>query len=226
MQAYLNPTRRDNGFGFILYSIWAGILILPGLIWLQNSRLIDDYFYGVELSQSLYVLSKLFALYAIIILWLQLVSTLNQNTRFQWMFPLSVNRHHRLLGLSAFVLTTLHIFFFVTAVSLRKQTLTINLLWPDFQDYYHTGISLGSISFWMMFIAVSAIGFAYYWLKQRVLLLVTLHRITIIAVILGFVHSLMIGTETRQGFYLYYYSFLLATMAISFLLRFKGKTAK
>ena len=226
MHILANATQYSIGFRAIKLLVWSIIIVLPILIWLENSAVLHDLRYGAAFSQLLYALSKLTALYAIIALWLQLVITLNKTTSLKSFLPVRLYQSHRVLGWLAFGLTSLHITLFVTAVSIRKQTLTINLLGLDFSDYYHTGISIGAIAFWSMLIGVASIAASYYWLKSRVRNLVLLHRLVILAVILAFVHSYMIGTETRQGFYLYYYHFLFATISLSLVLRFKSSVLR
>jgi len=203
--------------GVWLQPFWLVVFLLPLLLWHITSDVYGYFRYGAPTGQIWYVFSKLFGLYGALLLWYQAFYTLLKNTRYANALPLWTLLRHRYLGSLTLLLITCHIAFFVTAVSLRKETFAWGLLLPDFTDFYHTAITLGLVAFAIAVIAVlSAIlrrGLPSVWK--------IVHRAMLIVVTLGLVHGFLIGTETRYGLYEIFYCSLMATFLVAVWLRWR-----
>ncbi|MBL1275070.1 MAG: ferric reductase-like transmembrane domain-containing protein [Ectothiorhodospiraceae bacterium] len=193
------------------------IFILPFTLWHFTSDVVSYFRYGAPAGQLWYVFSKLFALYAVLLLWYQGLSTLLKDTHYSTLFSTWGFLRHRIIGCLTLLLIVSHIVCFVTAVSLRKETFAWGLLLPDFQDFYHMAISIGLFGFFTLLIAISAAllreRFPSVWKMT--------HRSMILVVGLGLVHGYLIGTETRYGLYEIFYCALIVTLLIALLLRWQ-----
>lgn len=199
--------------------LWPVVFILPFMLWHFTSDVIHYFRYGAPPGQIWYVFSKLFGLYGVLLLWYQAASTLLKNTPYASVFPRWTFLQHRFLGSFTLMAITLHIACFVTAVSLRKETLALGLLLPDFRDFFHTAITIGLFGF---FIALGAMVAAM--LRQRLPRVWRgLHRSMVLVVVLGLVHGYLIGTETRYGWYEIFYGTLLVTMLLAAVLRWQSQ---
>lgn len=159
--------------------------------------------------------SKLFALYAALLLWYQGVSSLLKSTPYAALLPAWNFLRHRALGLLTLCAVVLHIACFVTAVSLRKETLAVGLLWLDFRDFYHSAITLGLVAFWLSLLAVVAAV-----LRQRYPSVWRyIHRFMLAVIVMGLVHGYLIGTETRYGVYEIVYLSLFASFCAAMVYR-------
>jgi uncharacterized membrane protein YkvI len=176
---------------------WAVIaaLCLPGVTWLSTTGNIADYWrYDVPPGQVIYVLSKLAALYAFVVFWMQLIYGLlgpAGRTR------LRIERGHAFhvnLGSTVIALVALHAALFVLGASVRTHTFASQYLTPSFASgYYRTAITLGIIAAVLVVIAVFCASARRLW--RRVWRLG--HWAVIPAFALASVHSLLIGSESR-----------------------------
>ncbi len=196
-------------------------LLVPGIVWLLSTGNLQNYFaMQVPSGQFVYILSKLFGLYAIALLWLQLVPTL-LSPHFH-ILPNVFYRYHRCIGSLSFIFLILHVITFGIAVFVRSGDLNLGLLVPHFSSgFYRQMVSLGAIAFWgfvLVFIAGICRAFSH---KRKPLknIWAILHKLSHASFLLVFIHSLAIGTESRQvlmiGFYwLYGLTYLLVVAGL------------
>ena len=177
------------------------LFVLPGVVWFESiGNLLTDFRPSSMPGQNLYLFSKLMGLYVIIFLWLQVTYGLTRNDRLLGL-PLWTKKRHQYLGITTFVMIVLHVSFFVLAVSIRKNTFAVGLLFPNFDGFYHTMLSVGWFALVMVIAVISArvmrekLNFNWIWM----------HRLSLPALFLGLTHGLMIGSEATMGalFYLY-----------------------
>ncbi|MEO0444184.1 MAG: hypothetical protein AAFZ92_10695 [Pseudomonadota bacterium] len=197
--------------------LWPTVFILPFALWHFTSDVLTYVRYGAPVGQIWYVFSKLFGLYAVLLLWYLAVSTLLKNTTYANALPQWTFLHHRVLGSVTLLAVVIHIACFVIAVSLRKQTIAWSLLLPDFKDFYHTAITVGLFGFFIALIAMAAA------LMRRRFPMVwqTIHRAMVLVVFLGLVHGYLIGTETRYGLYEIFYCALILILLLAIVLRWR-----
>ena len=197
--------------------LWSALFLLPFVLWNLTSDVLNYFRYGAPTGQIWYVFSKLFGLYAAVLLWYQAISTLLKNTSYtnllrQWTFL-----RHRILGSLTLLAVIMHIVCFVTAVSLRKGTIAWGLLLPDFRDFYHIAITIGLTGFIISLVAIAAVVF-----KRRLpKVWRVIHRGMIMVVILGLIHGYLIGTETRYGLYEVFYCTLILSLFFAIGLRWQ-----
>jgi len=108
--------------------LWPMIFIFPFALWQFTSDVFSYFSYGAPTGQLWYVFSKLFALYAILLLWYQALSTLLKDSLYTRLFPSWSFLRHRTVGSVTLAVVVLHIACFVIAVSLRKETIAWGLL--------------------------------------------------------------------------------------------------
>lgn len=212
LQPSLSPSSK-----YVINVLWLVVFILPFILWNFTSDVVSYFRYGAPIGQIWYVFSKLFALYAVLLLWYQVLFTLLKGTHYYGLFPTWSFLRHRIIGSLTLLLIVSHIACFVTAVSLRKDMPAWGLLLPDFRDFYHTAITVGLFGFFILLIAIGAAllreRFPSVWKMT--------HRSMILVVGLGLVHSYLIGTETRYGYYELFYGALMMTLLIALVLRWQ-----
>ena len=176
---------------------WLAVLSLLSLPFIAWWRSLGDpavyFFYVTPPGQSLYVLSKLAALYALTLACLQLMWALAKMTGWVKRAYLS-QALHRTLGISVVGMMSLHVALFVAAASLRKQQLAMGVLFPNFDGYYNTAVTLGLFA--AASICVVAVAGALRAAGARAVK--WLHMLAIPAAALAMLHSALIGTDTRN----------------------------
>jgi predicted ferric reductase len=191
-------------------------VLLPGLQWLGTAQTLWAWpDHAVPTGQVLYLLSKLFALYAIVALVLQISYGLLGPARVALDLEYGM-RFHRALGLVTITLFLLHAASFVGAASWRTGHFAAQFAWPDFSHgYYRERISIG---WWaglaLLCVVAVAIGRARLGRLWRYA-----HWLAFPAAIGVVVHSVSIGTESRMPFMLAAYG----AMASVFLLAAYGR---
>jgi len=126
-------------------------IIFSFLVWGRHTENIDV-FIGTSLpaGQRFYLISKLSALVALAILFVQISLMLFKRyvpagRRIVW-----PQRSHQLLGIVTFVLVLIHSISFITAASFRGGAPAFSLLLPNFQTgLYNTAVSLGLLAFYL-----------------------------------------------------------------------------
>lgn len=191
---------------FLLWMVCTITLVIPPLAWWLSSGNPSAYFtHYVPPGQFIFVASKLCALMALALFWLQLMTALsNLSPALQGFFKLT-RRHHIVMGAATAVCIFLHLGLFMVASTLRTKHAALDLLIPTFTEgFYRTNISLGAIAFWLLLIALVAGslrlkgGARWKWV----------HRIVLVVFGLGFLHGIAIGSETRFGLMKYVYAFI------------------
>ncbi|MBX2809170.1 MAG: hypothetical protein KTR20_11115 [Cellvibrionaceae bacterium] len=220
MSQTINPPYTPTTFTFlqaIARGLWPALFLLPLCLWLITTDTLHYWRYGAPIGQGWYVFSKLFALYGVLLLWYQGVSSLLKSTPYAALLPAWRFLRHRMLGVLTLCVVVLHIACFVTAVSLRKETLALGLLWLDFRDFYHGVITLGLVAFWLSLLAIAAAV-----LRQRYPdLWRHIHRFMMAVIVMGLVHGYLIGTETRYGVYEIFYLSLFASFCAAMIYRWR-----
>lgn len=206
-------TRRGGVRNHRLIALLLGSLFVPVLIWWSSVEDLSIYIeYETPDGQLAYVLSKLAGLYAIFLLWLQVVLTLLKRTPLSGSIRFWSLRFHRRLGMATFTLIVLHAALFVTATSQRKAVLAYDVLLPNFDGgFFAFAVALGVLALYGAIIVVIA-GYlrasgksAGKWP----------HRISIIILSLALAHSLLIGTETRALLMIGAYASMSVTLLFS-----------
>jgi len=194
--------------------LWL-VLAIPAVQWLVS--LSDPILWESQLppGQWLYLLSKLVAQYAFLLLTIQLglglslVSKRIQTSSDHIIF-------HRNIGLSVLFAVLSHACLFIGGVWLRSGHFPLAVIMIQFdQGYYNTFVSVGVIAACLL-ICVTILGVAR---KRIPRLFGYLHRVAWLVWGLGFWHSLAIGTETNSTVvwsWIYYLAALVITALFIF----------
>lgn len=195
----------------------AVVLMAPWIVWAISERDLSVYLSSqVPPGQVYYVLSKLFGLVAISLVWWQCMAALSRNNPLSLGFEPLKRRAHIALGVSLAAMCVLHAGFFITAVSIRAGHFAGGLLLPHFfSGYYKFYVTLGLIALWCVF----AVMWAGKMRKNNPKFYGYMHKLALAVFALGFLHGISVGTETRFGAMTYVY----ALMAISFFIALVGK---
>ena len=193
------------------WAICAVTFLIPPLAWLLSSGDPLAYFtHHVPPGQFIFVASKLCALLALSLFWLQCMTALARLSPALEGFFQFTRRQHIVLGCTTFGFALLHLGLFVVASTLRTKHTAVDLLIPTFtKGFYRTNLSLGAMAFWLLVVAVVAgalrlrQGAAWKWS----------HRIVFAVFALGFLHGIAVGSETRFGLMKYVYVFIGLSMA-------------
>jgi len=106
----------------------------------------------------------------------------------------------------------MHASIFISAASLRQDSLAVHLLVPDFSGFYQTALSLGVIALFAIIIAVALAAARKYvkniWLYG--------HRLVILAFGLASVHAILIGSEAGAGVFMYLVLFFILSISVAF----------
>lgn len=190
-------------------------LVMPGLTFWQTTGDVSVYFdYEVLPGQFPYVMSKLAGLYAIVFLWLQSLLGLAGRPLARRMRVGSLLPAHRALGIATLVLIATHVLLFITAISIRNKLPALDLLLPSLQGYYRTMLSVGLLGTWLIVATALAAG-----LRRRAKSWRLAHRLAVPAFLLLFVHSYLVGSESRAGAMGAFYLFMLAVWCAALALR-------
>lgn len=181
------------------------MLVVATFAWLQTTNNPLAYFSErIPPGQTFYIFSKLFGLYSIVILGVQLSMGVAQ-------IP-AMSKYHRVLGVISLMAIIVHLSLFVTAVSLRSDYLNFSILIPDFiGNPFNRAVSFGVIAFFLLcFVALAGI---FLHLTNKLL---WLHRFSYVCFVFAMFHSVLIGTETRSFpmLFLYFSIFLLFLFAL------------
>jgi predicted ferric reductase len=192
------------------------LLMVPVQTWLLLGGDFSEYLnHETPPGQLSYLLAKLSALYALVLLWAQvLLGLLKHRLSSAPSSVVGAKRWasiHRALGLATLLLILTHVLLFVAATSLRNGHLAWDLLLPWGQGYYRTMVASGAAALWLAALAIAVRfirrlqGRAKTWL----------HRLALVAVILVLLHSLTIGTESRAGWMLWGYGFMAISLLVA-----------
>lgn len=186
-----------------LRAIVAILLTVPAIVWLINLGEPLAYLsHRVPTGQILYIFSKLFALYALAFMTTQVF--LGIQGRRSDLF-----RFHPTVGALTAIFVLLHLAAYIIAATLRSKHSALDVLIPTFnKGFLKLSVSLGVIAVYLL-IAVMISGFL---LLKRKRAFRFLHWLAYAVVMLGFLHSFFIGSETRQPVVAGYYAILLAAV--------------
>ncbi len=199
----------------------SGIIILPLLLWLYQTGspliYLTDH---APAGQLPYVLSKLFALYALAFIHYQVIAVLLAKLGNH--FSRGV---HFAIGSMILFLSLSHFLLFVTAASLRQGGMAWSLFTFDFGDFYHTYLSVGLISLLLLAIVVllGALRSRFRGPAFRVA-----HRLYFLVIGGVYLHSLSVGSEVQSVWGLLYFvtlSSIVLTLSMLVLIRSRREMA-
>jgi predicted ferric reductase len=177
------------------------VFAIPIILWLQQIGSFTAYLDGSSPPGQLpYIFSKLAGMIALACIAWQIIITLSSQLHIitvRWL-----GYSHRVFGAVILLFAISHFLLFFTAVTLRQDAFALNLLLPDFRDFYHTHLTFGLLGLWLLCI-VAVVG----WLRsrKRIHWIDKLHRLYWLAVGFIYFHALAVGSEsqTAAGFLFY-----------------------
>jgi predicted ferric reductase len=212
----------------LLHLLLAAGLLLPGLVFLSNTGDLAYYFRRpVPAGQFPYVLSRLFALYALTLIWLQILLGALRPDLERGLGYRHLVRLHTTLGIATLGLLLGHVALFQLGATIRSgQFPTPNLVPNYFMPYYPSQIAFGATALYLALLGALAAALRRKpWMRN---VWRKLHAVNYAVFALGAWHGLAIGSETRlQPLPLLCY-FFVATIALAVLwrlLRHKGLLA-
>jgi predicted ferric reductase len=148
-------------------------------------------------GQVIYQVSKLFGLYAIVLLWAQVMCGLIMGDQFRLrMFSWLTVMIHRRLGIATLLVSSAHFLFFLAAASVRKHGVAYQLLLPDIKGgFYSMIISLG----WFALVGMYIVAIAGWMRMKGASRWKWPHRISLAVFVLAVTHSQLIGSEAQLG---------------------------
>ncbi|WP_444905901.1 hypothetical protein ACJJIR_14640 [Microbulbifer sp. SSSA008] len=197
-------------------------LITPVVLWSDTTGSIADYFnYEIPKGQLAYIFSKLFGLYSIFLLWLQVCLTLANPLTSQKMVTRKV---HIILGSMVCITFILHAGLFIAATTIRTGHSTLSNLIPTFSHgFYKNSVSIGAIAFWALIGSVIAGTMR----TNQKTIAIWLHRLSLPGLILGLLHSILIGTEAGSGMIIAIYCLMISsviTLVLAHYLKYRKDT--
>lgn len=212
--------RKYASFGFNGVTVITLIMaVIPVVIWMQSTGDLSIYIdYETPPGQLYYVFSKLMGMYAIFLLWLQVIFMLIKRSSIGEKLPHWSIKLHRNLGIITFCCLLVHAVLFMTAVSIRKGHLAFGALIPKFDHgFYTSAVSLGVLALYGLILVIIA-GFIR---KRGIKKAKWFHRISIISLMLTLIHCLLIGTETRYYLMITVYAFMIGTLTAALYSNYK-----
>lgn len=194
------------------------ILLLPAWQWAMGVvNPLDIFEHQLPPGQWFYLVSKLVAQYAFLVLTLQLILGFfltNQTISLSW---LTVNVH-RTVGIGVFVTSLTHAGLFIVAAWLRSGHFPLEVVSLQFtKGYYAFYVSVGVLTVCFLCV-VFLIGLFRKQLPNSIFRCG--HKLAWIVWILGICHSFAIGTEIYNGMVWSWY-YLLVTILISLLIFYR-----
>jgi len=173
------------------------LFIAPLQTWLMlGGDLTEHLRYETLPGQATYVLSKLCALYAIELVWLQaMLGLLRHQVIAVGLAPSTWKRAHATLGLAALAFVVAHVTLFIAATSMRNRISALDLLLPWGSGVYRTWVAFGAAALWLIFVGAAVQAALQLSVAKRR----WLHQLTLVGLGLAVIHSLAIGTESRSG---------------------------
>ncbi|AXQ29554.1 hypothetical protein D0B54_13000 [Solimonas sp. K1W22B-7] len=174
---------------------WLASLALPVAAWLDQTGNPLFYFrYPMPSGQAWFVAAKLLGLVGLVMLWWQAMLGLFPQASARWLGAQRRLNLHRAHGLLVVLTMLAHAACFVTAASLRSGHVATQYLWPNWEGYYNTRVSLGLLGLLVLLAAVAQP--LLLWARRR-LMVPLLHAFGVLAFYLVAWHGLSIGSETR-----------------------------
>ena len=195
-----------------IWWLFAFVFFVPIIIWWKSVGDPSVYFTHVlPPGQSIFAFAKLAGLLAISGLWAQAVLAMMPRVPMFRGFPTLTRRTHIVLGLATASLIAAHVGMFVFASSLRKKVIAWDLLLPNFDHgYYFLCITFGAIALYILVIVLFA-GWRTHrgdqgWKKA--------HMLWIGVFAFALLHSIGIGSETRNGILGYVFLFIGSSLSL------------
>lgn len=197
-------------------------LSVPLVTWLWSTEALREHLsHQVPAGQYLYLGSKLAGLYAVVLLWAQLVYGL---LGFGARARLGIERgvaFHRQVGLTVWLLIALHGALFVTAVSVRTQHIAWQYVVPSAGDgYYRAMVSVGVCALMVLSASAAAALTRNRWPRRWR----HVHRGMYLVAALAAWHSLSIGSESRMGAMPYLYGLMGMVLLAAFAWRWRSSS--
>jgi hypothetical protein len=139
-----------RSLGLVLLALL--LVAAPLHTWLTLGGDVSEFLqYDTLRGQVHYLLSKLCALYAIELVWVQAMMGLmrQQLFRFGGVDARRWALAHRALGTSTLLVIALHIGLFVVAASMRNKAPALDLLLPWGHGAYRTWVAFGAAAMWL-----------------------------------------------------------------------------
>lgn len=162
------------------------LLVITGLF-ISNGHLTEMSRSYAPPGQTLYLLSKITAIFVYLLIWFQIMVGIISKVNKQL---------HIMLGIAVFSLITIHVILFISAVSIRQDELSLGILLPNFSsNYYKSGMSYGVMA--LFFIVIASLAgifrkkFQNHWKMG--------HGFVYVTFSLASVHGLMIGSDINSG---------------------------
>lgn len=191
-----------------VHAVLVVTLLLPGLVFLGNTGDLSYYFHKpAPPGQFPYVISRLLALYALTLIWLQIMLGVLRQELERGLGARQLTRLHTVLGTSTILLLVGHAALFLAGVAIRSGHFPLAYLVPDFsQHYYAQRVALGAAALYLALIAGLAAALRRRpWMRSRWR---GFHALNYLVFALGAWHGLAIGSETRlqplQALYLFF----------------------
>ncbi|HFD33275.1 MAG TPA: hypothetical protein ENJ28_11290 [Gammaproteobacteria bacterium] len=185
------------------------LLVITGLF-VSNGHLTEISRNYAPPGQTLYLLSKITAIFVYTLMWWQIMAGIITKVKKQL---------HTLLGMGVFTLIIIHVILFISAVSIRQDELSLGMLLPNFSsDYYKTGMSFGVMALFFIFIATLT-GIFRKRLKNHWKLG---HSFVYVTFALATVHGLMIGSDINSDGLSYFIYGAVISLILAFVYK-KGK---
>lgn len=191
-----------RGFMSKLFACVIGVVaLLPLVLWYRHSGALTPYLSGhYPAGQLPYVLSKLFGLYALVFIHIQIIWVLLNHLR-----GLMGRRAHSVLGFAIACLALSHYVLFILATSLRQGQFASGLLWLSFRDFYHTYLSIGLLCLIALAVVVVA-GLKR--AEKQTNIGKWCHRLYGGMIVGVYLHSMSVGSEMRSEYAGYYFACL------------------
>lgn len=217
----MNQYAEARGTDFLPGAVkWllVGLLCIPGVTWLSTAGDPVDYWqYEVPPGQFTYLLSKLAGLYAVVVFWLQLLYGLLGSRGRELLHVELGNRFHRRLGVIVALLVVAHFALFVAGATIRTEHFASQYLVPSFSHGYYRVITTVGLFGAVLLLAGVCVGLT----RRRIGSFWRFgHWIVIPAFILGVIHSLLIGSESRISPMTVLYGLMGVTVAAAAAIRF------
>lgn len=201
---------------FMLFTLVFAFI--SALFFVSNGEIIYVFRTSAPDGQFLYLLSKSLGLTALCLFWWQLFSSLvfsSETFGNTWIsnFKMGKSTHIAFGSLLALMIIS-HASIFISAASLRQDSLAMHLLIPDFSGFYQMALSLGVIALFTIIISVVLAATRKYFKK----LWLYGHRCVLLAFGLASVHAILIGSEAGGGVFMYLIVFFMLSIVTAFLL--------
>lgn len=210
----------------LVHLLLAAGLLIPGFVFLSNTGDLAYYFRRpVPAGQFPYVLSRLFALYALTLIWLQILLGALRDDLERALGYRHLVRLHTTLGVATLGLLLGHVALFQLGVTIRSGHFPTHNLVPNvFTHYYASQIAIGATALYLALFGALAAGLRRMPWMQGIWR--KLHAVNYAVFALGAWHGLAIGSETRLQPLRPLCLFFVATIALAALWRLFGKRSQ